>query len=251
MERMASSVSYEHRPALRNPVFIEGLPGVGNIGKLAADLMSEQLGAVRFACIYSDDLPPQVILDEDCIGDAARCELWYADIGDRDVVFLLGDFQGTTPAGQYNLSEYIFRLILPYDPSMILTLGGYGTGQLTTTPRVLGAVTHPEMKPALESAGVGFYPGEPQGGIVGAAAMFLAFGRMYGIDSACIMGETSGYIVDYRSARNVVNAVCALLGINVDTSSFQEQIDGIEAASEAIAEKAQAAKDPEDLIYIR
>ena len=81
--------------------------------------------------------------------------------------------------------------------------------------------------------------------------MFLAFGRMYGIDSACIMGETSGYIVDYRSARNVVNAVCALLGISVDTSSFQEQIDGIEAASEAIAEKAQAAEDPEDLIYIR
>lgn len=248
---MASSVSYDCRPALRRPVFIEGLPGVGNIGKLAADLMSEQLGATRFARIYSDDLPPQVMIDDDCIAEAACNELWYADIGDRDIVFLRGDFQGTTPAGQYNLTEYTFRLMLPYDPSMIITLGGYGTGQLTPAPRILGAVSRSEMKPDLEAAGVGFYPGEPQGGIVGAAAMFLAFGKMYGIDSACIMGETSGYIVDYRSARNVVNAVCALLGISVDSSSFQEQIDGIEAASEAIAEKSQETDDPEDLVYIR
>ena len=74
---------------------------------------------------------------------------------------------------------------------------------------------------------------------------------MYGMYSVGMMGGPSGYIVNDRSARNVVNAVCALLGINVDTSSFQEQVDGIEAASEAIAEKAQAAEDPEDLIYIR
>ena len=248
---MASSVSYDRRPALRRPVFIEGLPGVGNIGKLAADLICEQLGAVRFARIYSDDLPPQVVLDDECIAEAACNELWYADIGDRDVVFLLGEFQGTTPAGQYNLSETAFRIVLHHDPSLVLTLGGYGTGQLTPAPRVLGAVSRPEMKPDLEAAGVGFYPGEPQGGIVGAAAMVLAFGKMYGIDSACIMGETSGYIVDYRSARNVVNSVCALLGIDVDTSSFQEQIDGIEAASEAIAEKSQAEESPDDLVYIR
>ena len=86
MVRMASSVSYDSRPALRRPVFIEGLPGVGNIGKLAADLMSEQLGATRFARIYSDDLPPQVMIDDDCIAEAACNELWYADIGDRDIV---------------------------------------------------------------------------------------------------------------------------------------------------------------------
>lgn len=248
---MANLVSYDCRPALRNPVFIEGLPGVGNVGKLAADLMSEQLGAKRFARIYSDDLPPQVVLDDECVAETACCELWYADIGDRDAVFLLGSFQGTTPAGQYSLSEFTFRMVLPYDPSMIITLGGYGTGQLVPAPRVLGAVSDASLKPALEAVGVGFYPGEPQGGIVGAAAMILGFGKMYGIPSACIMGETSGYIVDHRSARNVVNALAALIGVDVDTSSFQEQIDGIEAASEAVTAQSQAPEEPEDLVYIR
>lgn len=251
MVRMANFVSYDCRPALRRPVFIEGLPGVGNIGKLAADLVSKQLGAKRMARLYSEDLPPQVVLDDDSVAEPACCELWYADLGDRDAVFLLGNFQGTTPNGQYNLSEAAFRLVLPYDPSLIVTLGGYGTGQLTPAPRVLGAVSDPGLKPAMEAAGVGFYPGEPKGGIVGAAAMILGFGKMYGIDSVCIMGETSGYIVDQRSARNVVNSLCALLGIDVDTSSFQEQIDAIEAASESMAQESQEREPEEDLVYIR
>ena len=218
---MASSVSYDSRPALRRPVFIEGLPGVGNIGKLAADLISEQLGAIRFARIYSDDLPPQVVLDDECIAEAACNELWYADIGDRDVVFLLGEFQGTTPAGQYNLSETAFRIVLPHDPSLVLTLGGYGTGQLTPAPRVLGAVSRPEMKPDLEAAGVGFYPGEPQGGIVGAAA------------------------------RPVPPAHCPPLAKALHPASVQEPPHRSAAAREAPPEKSQAEESPEDLVYIR
>ncbi len=218
---MVNLVSYDCRPQLRCPVFIEGLPGVGNVGKLAADLVAKQTGAKRMARIYSNDLPPQVVLDGESVAETACNELWYSDLGDRDAVFLLGDFQGTTPAGQYNLSETVFGMILPHDPSLIVTLGGYGTGQFARAPRVLGVVSETHLKPKMEAAGVGFYPGEPKDGIIGAAAMILGFGKIYGIDSVCIMGETSGYIIDYKSARNVVHALAALLGIDVDTSSFQ------------------------------
>ncbi len=248
---MASSVSYDFRPELRRPVLIEGLPGVGNVGKLAADLVARQLGARRYARMYSEELPPQVIVDGDCVADAARMELWVADIGDRDAVFVLGEFQGTTPNGQHILSEDVFRMVLPYDPSMVITLGGYGTGQLSAAPRVLGAVSDPSMRPRMEAAGIGFYPGEPQGGIVGAAAMMLAFGAMYGVPSVCIMGETSGYIVDHRSARNVIRSLCAVLGVEVDTSEYAEAADSIETASLAPADEAEPQATEEDISYIR
>lgn len=247
---MANYVSYDSRPALRRPILIEGLPGVGNIGKIAADLMAKMLGAVRFARVYSDDLPPQVLIDREGLADAARCELWCAQLGDRDVVFVLGDFQGTTPAGQYDLTEYVFRMILPHDPSLIVTLGGYGTGSLSPAPRILGAVSDLSLKPEMEAAGIGFYPGEPQGGIVGAAAMFLAFGGIYGIPSMCIMGETSGYIIDPRSARNVVNALALFLQTDIDTSELAEAAEQVDRMSLAPPE-ADGVSEVEDLSYIR
>ena len=227
---MESIICYDCRPELRSPVIIEGLPGVGNVGKLAADLMAEQLGAKRMMRIYSPELPPQVLVDDECLAETACCEIWYADIGERDAVFILGDYQASTPIGQYILSEETFRMFLRYDPSLIVTLGGYGTGALVPAP---------------------LYPGEPQGGIVGAAAMFLGFGAMYGIQSVCIMGETSGYIVDYRSARNVLDALCGYLGVHVDTSSYQEQIEQIDTASTMLASDSQNDEEEEDLVYIR
>lgn len=247
---MASIVMFDCKPDLRRPILIEGLPGVGNVGKTAADLMAEQLHARRMARIFSEDLPPQVTIDDECVAELACHELWYVqDVNGHDLVFLLGLFQGTTPQGQYNLSKEAFDLMLPYDPSMIITLGGYGTGAAVTEPRVLGAVSDPSMKSELEGFGVGFYPGEPQGGIVGAAAMLLGLGNMHGIDSVCIMGETSGYIVDHKSARNVVQVLGRMFGVEVDTSELQAGIDQIdEINSKALS---MASEPPEDLTYIR
>lgn len=247
---MASIVRHECRPILNRPVFIEGLPGVGNVGKTVADLLSRQLNAKLMARIYSEDLPPQVLLDDECVAELACQELWYVkDVNGHDLVFLLGNFQGTTPQGQYNLSQLVFDIILPYDPSMIVTLGGYGTGAAVSDPRVLGAVSDSKLKTMMEGFGVGFYPGEPQGGIVGAAAMLLGLGKIHGIDSVCIMGETSGYIVDHKSARNVLCTLGKMLGIEIDTSELQAGIDQIdEINSKALG---KASEPEEDLTYIR
>ncbi len=38
---------------LNNPVFIEALPGIGHVGKLAADHMIDEFNATKFAEIYS------------------------------------------------------------------------------------------------------------------------------------------------------------------------------------------------------
>ena len=37
---------------LNNPVFIEALPGIGHVGKLAADHMIDEFNATKFAEIY-------------------------------------------------------------------------------------------------------------------------------------------------------------------------------------------------------
>ena len=51
----------DKKPKLKNPILIEGLPGIGNVGKLAVEHLIDKTNAVKFAEIYSKDFPPQVL----------------------------------------------------------------------------------------------------------------------------------------------------------------------------------------------
>ena len=42
-------IRYTKKPKLNDAMLIEGLPGVGNVGKLAAEHLIEQLNAKKFA----------------------------------------------------------------------------------------------------------------------------------------------------------------------------------------------------------
>jgi len=247
---MENVITYDERPKLNRPILIEGLPGVGNVGKIAADFISYKLNAKRMATIISSDLPPQVFIDDVSCIFPANNELWYVkDVNGHDLVFLQGEFQSSTAEGQFRLSKFVFDKILPYDPSMIITLGGYGLGSVVSDPRVLGAVTDPKMKSKMEKFGVTFLPHEPQGGIVGAAAMLIMLADEYGIDGMCLMGETSGYIVDSKSAKCVVNVLCKMLGIELDTSEMQEDIDHVDEINDQV--QALTQENLGDLSYIR
>ena len=247
---MANLVTYDCKPVLNRPILIEGLPGVGNVGKIAADFISSKLNARRMARILSENLPAQFLINDECVARMACQELWYAkDVNGHDVIFLLGECQSPTNDGQFLMAQTVMDMVLPYDPSMVITLGGYGTGEMPKEPRVMGVVSDAKLKSTFESYGVGFYPGEPEGGVVGAAAALLGLGQAYGIDSVCIIGETSGYILDSKSARNLVDVLANMLGIEIDTSDMQTEIDQIDTIAEQV-ENASALAPPEDLSYI-
>ena len=110
------------------------------------------------------------------------------------------------------------------------TLGGYGLGKLVPEPRVLGAATSEEIVASFKSAGVEFMEGEPGAGIVGASGLLLGLGKLQGIQGGCLMGETSGYMVDPKSASVVLKSLQKLLGVKIDLSELEErakQVDSI------------------------
>ncbi|MEA4977449.1 MAG: proteasome assembly chaperone family protein [Methanomassiliicoccaceae archaeon] len=246
---MESIIRYDSKPELIRPLVIEGLPGIGNVGKIAADYLANALGAKRFACLYSPDFPPQISVDSNCVADFARNELWFAKAGDRDIVFISGSYQGSTPEGQFLICSDIMEALLSYDPSEIITLGGYGTGTMVESPRVLGAVSRMDVRPAYEDLGVVFEPGEPKGGIVGASAMFLAFGQIYGIDSICLMGETPGYFIDHKSAGAVMAILVKKLGVEVDTRELDTHSAMIDELNQKVKELENSRNSCEDLNY--
>ncbi|MEM2979035.1 MAG: proteasome assembly chaperone family protein, partial [Methanomassiliicoccales archaeon] len=208
------TIFYED-PVLENPILVEGLPGVGNVGKLAAEHLLEQLGAVKFAEIYSKFFPPQVLVDDEGLIRLVGNELYYSkgNSARPDLIILVGDYQGLTPEGQYELSDHILRIAKKYGVKKIFTLGGYGVGKMVEKPRVLGAATDKELVEEMKKYGVVFAKGEPGSGIVGASGLLLGLGKIHGIRAVCLMGETSGYFVDPKGAEVVLRVLAKVLNV--------------------------------------
>lgn len=242
----------KEKPQLKDPIMVEGLPGVGNVGKLAAEHLVEQLKAVKFADIYSKHFPPQVLVDDEGITRLVSNELFYVKREDRpDLIILIGDYQGLTPEGQYDLSDHILELAKEHGVKRIYTLGGYGIGRMVESPRVLGAATHTALVQEMKEKGVIFSKGEPGSGIVGASGLLLGLGKVMGFEAVCLMGETSGYFVDPKGAEAVLKVLSAILEVTVDYSALRTKAEEIDVLASKLKE-AEAPVEPkrESLGYI-
>ena len=245
-----TTVRYDFHPDLNRPILIEGLPGIGNVGKIAADYLCEKLDAKKFASVYSESFPPLVLPDNDCVVHMACNELWYAKAPNgQDIIFLKGDYQGSTPEGQFILAQDVMEILLSYGVSRIITLGGYGTGKIDRELHVFGAVTRAELKEEMEKCGVTFNPGEPRDGIVGAAGLFLGFAQLNGIDGLCLMGETSGFFVDHGSSIKILEVLGKMFSVeDLDLGELQEKSEQLNVLTEKANQQVPDSRD--DLNYI-
>jgi hypothetical protein len=101
----------------------------------------------------------------------------------------------------------------------------------------------------VESAGVVFTREEPGGGIVGAAGLLLGMGAARGIDAVCLMGETSGYIVDPMSAASVLTALSKIIEVTVDPTQLNDRAAEMEKVVQGLLENEKTQHD-EELSYI-
>lgn len=212
-------------PEVENPVLIEGLPGIGHVGRIAAKHLSSELKAKKFATLHGDTFPPQVLIKKSGIIQEMKNEFYYwssGEAGKRDVIFVIGNTQSSTPEGQYALSQKLLDIAVEYGADMIYTLGGLGVGRLVEKPRVYGAVTHKRFISELEKLGV-LVKRDGVGQIIGVSGLLLGLAKVRGLKGICLMGETSGYYLDPNSSKAVLKPLAKLLGIDIDMSKLSER----------------------------
>ena len=206
------------------------------------------LHAEKIGEIHSIYFPPQVILDESGLARLARNELYLYHSEERDLVFLVGDHQSTSNEGHYILADQYCEIADELHVKRIYTLGGFGVGHLVNEPRVLGAVNRAGLREEIEAAGVTFNRDEPGGGIIGAAGLMLGLSAQRGIDAVCLMGETSGYIVDPMAAASVLSVLSKLAGVAVDQTKLNDRAAEMEKVIESMVEDGKSKDD--ELSYI-
>ena len=242
-------------PKLKNPIFIEGLPGIGNVGKLAVEHLIDSIDASKFAEIYSKDFPPQVFINPDGTIELVKNELYYWKAkkkDQRDLVLLTGDYQGLSSHGQYELVEKILDIVEELGVKEMFTLGGYGLGQDIERPKVLCATTDVHLVKKMKKYGAVFKKNEPGGGIVGASGLILGLGKLRGLEGTCFMGETPGYLVDPKSAKAVLKILMKITNIDVNLSALEKKAKEIEQIAHQLKEMEglSGGEKSEELRYI-
>jgi hypothetical protein len=250
----------EKIPKLKNPILIEGLPGIGNVGRVAAGYLVNELKMKMFAELISPHFLPLVLLQADSVAHVLKCEFYYHRAASRDVIVLTGDTQSISPEGHYDVCEKILDLAVKIGIKEMITLGGFAEGREVTEPRVIGAVNDKKLVKRYEKFDIDFGKDHPIGTIVGASGILLGLGRLRNIDAVCLMGETFGMplMTDPKAADKILHVITKMLGLRVDMSKLEKTIKEMEERirktdkihKKMIEELAKPQKGGEDIKYI-
>jgi hypothetical protein len=206
-------------PKSSNPVLVCGLPGSGYVGKLAADhLVSIFRGkkVVEYTC---DSFPPQVNVKEDGTAGPLRAELFFAPgKRGRGLLVFTADAQPTTSEGEYELADAVIAYAKKCGAKEVYSLAAYITGTFSAEAKVYGSATSRRMLDGIAEKGVTVMK---DGGISGMNGLMIGIASLRGLEGACLLGETSGYLVDAGASKAVLETLAELLGIPIDTSKLK------------------------------
>jgi len=210
-------------PKAKNPVLICGMPGSGYVGKLGADHLIDLFKAKKVAEYSCESFPPQVNVKEDGTAETPKAGLYFASQRKApDILVFTSDAQPTTSEGEYGLSDAVVATAKKMGVKTVYTLAAYITGAFANTPRVFGAGTSKEMITAISRNGVTVMK---EGGISGMNGLLIGIASLRGLEGACLLGETSGYVVDAIASKAVLDSLSKIIGVPIDTGKLKDKAE--------------------------
>jgi uncharacterized protein len=206
-----------------NPILIEGLPGLGLVGKIALRYMIKNLKAKKIAYLYSPHFPYFVLVNKKGNVRLLRGAFYYYKnpSGPNDLILFTGDSQSQTIEGQYEIADRMLDFSEKYGVQTIATIGGYRM-EPKEKPKVFIAATSKEILDKALSAGATLSTsGSP---IVGTAGLILGLAKFKKINALCLLGETRGYLPDPLAAKSVLEVLKSTFNFDLDLNGLNEEI---------------------------
>jgi uncharacterized protein (TIGR00162 family) len=209
---------------LKNPVLVEGLPGLGMVGRIATRYLAKQLKAKKLANLYSPHFPYYVLVNKKGSVRLLRGEFyfWKNEAGENDLVFFTGNSQAQTIEGQYEVAGCILDFAKRNNVKVVVTIGGYRK-EVEETSKVVAVSTSSELlNRALQAKAIASPAGNP---IVGTAGLLLGMARFRKIEAVCLLGETRGYLPDPGAAKSVLEVLQKMLNVKIDLSGLDREVE--------------------------
>lgn len=199
-------------PVLENPIFVQGLPGFGNVGKIAAYLLIKFCSAKSFTELYSPSFPDYVSVDSKGICRLPRYEFHAAPMEKNDFIIMTGDTQPSFDdvVAHYEVCSEILEFIENHGCNFLVTMGGVPISE--DKAQVYVAATSPRLAAEFMEKGAVIYS---KGRIMGATGLMLGLAKERGLDGVCLLGATTGFRADRGAGFSVFKFLMKALGNEV------------------------------------
>ena len=229
---MAEIAVHDEDIDLEAPTFVDGLPGVGLVGKIAGDHLVDALEMTHYATCHCDGLPEVTVFRDGRTAYEAPVRV-YAD-AENGLLVLQSD--------------------VPVSPNAAEGFAGCLTGwldELGATPLCLSGlpaekdgvpelygVGHGDAAALLDEHGID--PPTQDGVISGPTGALLYRAEREGVDAAGLVVEANRNFPDPEAARVILTeGIGAIAGVSVDTGDLVEQAEEISAARQELAQRMQ------------
>jgi len=205
-----------------NPILIEGLPGLGLVGKIALRYLIKQLKAKKVAYLYSPHFPYFVLVNKKGNVRLLRGSFYYyQNPKGNDIILFTGDSQSQTIEGQYEIADRMLDFSEKRGVKTIATIGGYRMEPKEKPKVFIAATSRDVLNKALESGATLSTSGSP---IVGTAGLILGLAKFKKIDALCLLGETRGYLPDPLAAKSVLEVLRSTFNFDLDLTDLNDEI---------------------------
>lgn len=227
-------------PDLDNPVFIEGLPGVGNIGRLAAIHLINVFGGRKFGEMLSTSFPHQVKNRPDGTLRLMKNELYYT-MAPVNMILLTGDMQPmpTDFKSHYAMASEILELCRKFGVGLIIAVGGYALGEeIDGDRKVFAGASNKDVARRYQDSGYQLLTDDPGTPIVGVSGLLPAMSD--DIDSICLLGQTTGEMKpDLDAASAVLKVISSITGVEIDLDEISNAAESIEREMDDIMRRIE------------
>ncbi len=209
------------KPAFENPILVQGLPGFGNVGRIAAHLLTKFTGAKPFAELYSPSFPDYISISSKGICHLPRYDFYHASMENTDFIIMTGETQPSFDdvLAHYDVCGEIISFAEKLGCRFIITMGGVPITE--EKAQVYVAATSPRLAAEFAGKGAVIYS---KGRIVGGTGLTLALAKERGLDGICLLGSTTGFKADRGAGYQVFKFLMKALGKEIKDGSQEKSI---------------------------
>ncbi|MFB6206259.1 MAG: proteasome assembly chaperone family protein [Haloglomus sp.] len=229
-------VDLETDADLTGATLVEGLPGAGLVGKIAADHLVDTFEMTFAGGIYCQGIPEVAVYHSDNSELLPPVRL-YTD-AERDLVVLQSDVP-ISPQQARDFASCTTNFVEEHDitPFYLSGLPEEKDG----TPELYG-VASGDVEARLDEAGI--VPPRQGGLVSGPTGALLARAERQELDAIGLIVETEAQFPDPESARIIITGgIEPLTGIDVPTDDLVERAEEIREAREQLARRMEEADE--------